>query len=359
MRKVIVFLTVLVLVAMIVIPAPTSGQDETHIKVNLTPYPKLGEPILTVGEASAWDSSGVALSRVVYSEGVFHMLYLGWTGELGSVVAAVGYATSEDGLKWNKYDGNPVFVPDKSIAPNGMQYFTIMLDGKNWVMYFTPFADPFTPSQSILRATAPSPTGPWTVDPEPVTLVAGTGQAWDRNPPAVESVLHTDEGYVMYYAPVRFLNSEGVTYMGEAIGRATSPDGIHWTKYDDPATTDGPFATSDPVFLKNTDRSVWDSGSIGLPVVRFSERGWEMFYYGNSSGWYSTGYATSEDGITWTRYGDAPVLAFEAAEGGTGPHSVVVVDDTYYLYFVFMRSASYRENYLMEIGVATGTIMRE
>ncbi len=333
-----------------------NGQDESGITVNLTPYPDLHTPVLSVGEAGEWDSSGVGFARVFNKDGVFHMLYLGWATERGHVHAAVGYATSDDGLNWTEYEGNPVFVPDPAVAPEGMLNLSVMLDGETWVMYFGQFKDPYVPSETILRATASSPTGPWTVDPEPIVLAPGAASDWDHHPLAVESVLRTDEGYVLYYAPMHHLNSDGIYYVGAGIGRATSPDGTHWSKYDDAATTTQEYAVSDPVFLKNSDYTAWDSGSIGEPVVRFSTDGWEMFYYGNVSAGYSVGYATSEDGITWARYGDAPIMT--ASDMGIGPTSVVVVDDTYYLYDTFAESSSW-PTIATVIGVSTGTITRD
>ncbi len=353
----VLLIAALAAVTLIAAPVPLAGgQGESGITVNLTPYPDLHTPILSVGEAGAWNSSGVGWARVFHKDGMFHMLYLGWVKETGNVHAAVGYATSDDGLNWTEHEGNPVFVPDPSVAPNGMLNLSVMLDGETWVMYIGQFKRPYAPSETILRATSSSPTGPWTVDPEPVALATGAASDWDHYPLAMESVLRTDEGYVLYFAPMKGLNGDGIYYIGAGIGRATSPDGTHWTKYDDAATTTQEYAVSDPVFLKNPDYRAWDYATIGHPVVRFSTSGWEMFYYGNGGTWYSIGYATSEDGITWTRYGDEPIVT--SIGMGFGPSSVVVVDDTYYLYYGLSESSTYPIK-ATEIGVATGTVTRE
>ncbi len=133
MRRFIV-LFMLVGTTLLLIPRAVSGQG----KLPLTPYE--GNPILSPGEVGAWDAYGIAYSRVIYSDGLFHMFYLGWTDiSQPDFTTAVGYATSKDGLKWTKYDGNPVFVPDKSLAPHGVFSPAVMLDGKTWVMYFNPY----------------------------------------------------------------------------------------------------------------------------------------------------------------------------------------------------------------------------
>jgi hypothetical protein len=197
------------------------------------------------------------------------------------------------------------------------------------------------------------------VDPEPV-LSAGSIRDWDFYPPDVSSVLRTDEGYVLYYSPMQNINPDATTYnQKDGFGRAVSPDGIHWTKYDDPATTDSRHSISDPVFSSSVPNA-WDGVYLAAPTVRYSEHGWEMFYSGADYTWgYHIGYAISQDGITWTRWGDAPVVTI--ADGIGSGNSVVVLDDgTYYVYFFYTtRAAWVAPKYPAYIGVATGTVTRE
>jgi hypothetical protein len=236
-----------------------------------------------------------------------------------------------------------VFVPDETVAPaGGVSHMKAFLDGDTWVILFVPALQKNMFAETILRATAPSPTGPWTVDPEPM-LAADKAPSWGYGGLYVHSILPTDNGYALYYSPAN---------LGGNIGMATSSDGIHWTKYDDPATTDSSHATSDPVFEKSTDPDAWDRAYIAGSMVRRSENGWEVFYAGSDYSYsFSVGYATSEDGITWTRYKDNPVLS----QGGVSfaPDSLVVVDGAYYLYY------NYPVGQTACIGVATGTVTRE
>jgi hypothetical protein len=46
----------------------------------------------------------------------------------------------------------------------------------------------------------------------------------------------------------------------EKIGYATSTDGIMWTKYDNPATTNPPYAESDPVLVPGSPGTYDDEG---------------------------------------------------------------------------------------------------
>jgi hypothetical protein len=204
-----------------------------------------------------------------------------------------------------------------------------MVEDETWVMYVCSVPYIGTTCDVLYRATAPDPTATWSVDPEPL-LEAGVFGDWDYAQIFPNSFIKTDEGYVMYYA----------NQTSTGIGMATSPDGITWTKYNDPATTERKYQNSDPVMTKGTGLS-WDR-SIGYPCVRQRDGGWEMFYHGVAA----IGYASSEDGITWTRFPDNPVLTLKGRD--PNPDALVIVDDIYYLYYTVMGS--------WDIGVATGTV---
>ena len=314
------------------------SQGESNITVNLTPYE--GNPVVGSVGAQSWESGYWWNPSVIYEQGIFHMLYMGCTSDNE---CAVGYATSADGLTWTRYENNPVFLPDETVSPaGGVMHMKAFLDGDTWVMLFVPALQKAVFATVIMRATAPAPTGPWTIDPEPV-LKAGTILEWDHGGIYVHSVVPAESGYMLYYSPA---NAEG------NIGLATSPDGIHWTKFDDPTTTDSRHEKSDPVFTKDQDLKAWDSLYIAGSTVLHDESGWEMFYVGLRS-WsevYSVGFAISENGITWTRVGNAPVLV---QEGGPATDSLVVIDGIYYLYY------AYGTDQIAYIGVATGTVTRE
>jgi predicted GH43/DUF377 family glycosyl hydrolase len=317
-----------------------SGQDQPKIAVSMTLYEK--NPVLASEGAQAWESAGQWNPSVILDQDVFHMFYLGCEND----VCAVGYATSDDGLTWTRYENNPVFMPDEAVAPaGGVSHTKAYLDGDTWVILFVPALQKNSFAGVVLRATAPDPTGPWTVDPEPV-LTASTILEWDNTGYFVHSVVPTDEGYALYYSPAN---------AGGDIGLATSPDGIHWTKYDDPATTDSRHVVSDPVLTSSRNLANWDAMYIAGSIVHRSDSGWEMFYgglhlFGQP---YSIGYATSEDGIIWTPYEGNPVLQQEGTAYDLAPDSLAVVDGTYYLYY------NYTVDNIGSIGVATGTVTRE
>jgi predicted GH43/DUF377 family glycosyl hydrolase len=88
------------------------------------------------------------------------------------------------------------------------------------------------------------------------------------------------------------------------IGQAFSADGVTWTKYDDPETTEAPYAESDPTFTGIG--SGWDRLNVYQPRVRLTDDDWVMLYTSSNQITSSSlnqahGLAFSADGTEWTR----------------------------------------------------------
>jgi hypothetical protein len=310
-----------------------SGQDVQPVKVEFTAYE--GNPVVPKGAAGEWNSDIVWEAVVLHHENVFHMFYIG-NG------ASVGYATSDDGLRWTTSADNPILGPDPELAPTGFSKAIPLVVGDTWVLLLS---DQMFGGQNVWRATAPAPAGPWTVDSQPVLQPDGPDD-WDFTI-YPSSVVRTETEYVLFYAG----RSAGSDWF-EGIGRATSPDGIVWTKYDDPASTEAAYAHSDPVFLRGEAGS-WDDMGIFNAAVLQGDHGWEMFYIGTHDGaQISAGYATSQNGITWTRFAVDPVPN-PADVSGYGASSVVFVDGTYYLYHALETPGG------IQIGVSMGAVTWE
>jgi hypothetical protein len=344
------FAAVTVLVAQVPL---VSGQGESGVTINLTPYE--GNPILEKGPYGSWDGQSIHNPSVVFRDGLYHMFYVGdrsgWTG------GAIGYASSANGKVWEKYASNPILEGDGTGFDSGAVVGVLAaVEGDAWVLYYLGQQMYGSMSQSgIGRATAPDPTGPWTREENPVLTPGSTGE-WDSRGVAPASVIATDEGYVMYYGGGDLIGDTNVM-----IGMATSPDGITWTKYDDPATIDSPYSESDPVLQVGLEG--WTMSNISGCTVRQAADGWEMFY--SEKGWskdtapaYRIGYATSEDGIHWTKSSGFPILTYKDDPGSStsanlAVGSAVVSDSTYFLYYDYHWSTG------IGIGVATGTVTWE
>jgi hypothetical protein len=215
------------------------------------------------------------------------------------------------------------------------------LNGETWTIYFTPWPSGklwYGFTGDILVATAPSPSGPWTVAAEPA-LTESIAPAWDSGARYFFTVTRTKDGYSMFYGA------------GIKAGMATSSDGVRWTRYNDPTTTSDRYAASDPVFEPSQDSKAWDRDTITQTVVRLTDKGWEMFYDGAHQGLnMSIGYATSPDGIKWTRLGDAPLLT--DPNNLLYPEAVVEVNGKHYLYYVVVPPTFDQAG----VGIAVATI---
>jgi predicted GH43/DUF377 family glycosyl hydrolase len=273
-----------------------------------------------------------------YHNGMFHMFFNGINGF--PVPVGVGYATSTDGYHWTRQVNEPVLSAKALSGTNlhGSNLFVtsalVQPDG-TWTLYFyTLSGNTFSGPGEIGRATAPAATGPWKIDPDAM-LSPGPSGSWDDIQVSAPNVLITDSGYLMYYDAL----GKNSTSM---IGMATSPDGIHWKKYNNPATNDPAFAESDPVLKTSNDG--WDSKRVIDPNVVKTSDGFEMIYLATSGsgkftkGDFSFGAATSPDGITWTKSSLNPILSNKDHPQWSQSFlaTLLYVEGTYFLYFDFV-----------------------
>jgi predicted GH43/DUF377 family glycosyl hydrolase len=68
-----------------------------------------GNPVLDVGQPGTWDASQLAGPTVIKMGGVYYMWYMGLSEKDDGW--RIGLATSADGIHLSKYPGNPVFKP--------------------------------------------------------------------------------------------------------------------------------------------------------------------------------------------------------------------------------------------------------
>lgn len=113
---------------------------------------------------------------------------------------------------------------------------------------------------------------------------------WEADSITDACVIYDNGQYKMWYTGQKY----GATASQDIwqIGLATSPDGIHWTKYSgNPVLTPGSLGSWD-------DRRVW------RPTVISTGSGYVMYYRGASvieGSQAKAGVATSSDGIRWTK----------------------------------------------------------
>jgi len=302
------------------------------------------KPIVPNGADGAWDDRFTDPGAVVYYNGLFHMFRNGFRDFPAE--SYVGHVTSQDGYTWTKEPDEPILktkdVPYAKIAMYASS--VIVEDNGQWVIYVYTWDSASNPSSSVIgRIMSAIPTGPWiagaepqkypsvpwTAEAEPV-LKPGKDGDWDDRQVLAPHVLKTETGYIMYYSGV---GSSGI----QQIGMATSRDGIQWTKYDDAATTEKPYAESDPVFQPG-DPGDWDSGWVHQPRVFQTLDGWVMFYRGTADKnglIMKLGVATGKDGIHWDRSPLNPLLKPSDVSGAQyfWFTNLVYHDDSYFLFW--------------------------
>jgi hypothetical protein len=248
------------------------------------------------------------------------------------------YATSTDGIAWTYggtvngltnpmhmimlYDANGFgggdnykiwYLDSKAEIPNGANSirYAESTNGISWTNDQAVFGgNMVTPGDD--NVPAPSKTwGPGTVLYNPDATNTGD------NP--------MDYSYVMYYDGYHGNNVNSGTPINEALWLAYSSDGINWYKYTSPYSDTYTPDTVTGAVLRGT-YNTWDaegspecSPDVGYPTVWQLDDGTYIMWYGGGLGTnQGIGFATSPDGITWTKDSDNPMFHVDDATDPAG-----------------------------------------
>ena len=298
-----------------------------------------GNPILEPGSPGSWEEGLVVHSMVIYDDNSYKMWYVGSSDNGGS--ARIGYAVSSDGIHWDKYAHNPVLEPGVSGAwDNGIVIWPdVIYDGNIYKMWYTAV------KAGIFRlGYAISSDGiHWIKYVDNPILDLGPPGSWDAKGVGDSSVIYDGSKYEMWY-----VGSDGSNNM--RIGYAISPDGIHWTKY-----------SNNPVLDLGAPGS-WDSEMLLHHKVIFDGVIYKIWYVGNDGTNWRIGFATSTDGIHWTKYQGNPVLigTLESWDGANVAWPNVIFDGNIYkMWYQGNNSAGWCTGYAgaPSIYEASGTLV--
>jgi beta-1,2-mannobiose phosphorylase / 1,2-beta-oligomannan phosphorylase len=165
----------------------------------------------------------------------------------------------------------------------------------------------------------------WTKDVRNPVLVGGNAGQWNAHIAQPCVLYNTDSSrYEMWFVGFTGAPGPNYDYHPYKIGYAWSIDGISWTMYPSPVLS--PTANT------------WDAYTTDAPMVIREKGQYKMWYASflspTSPGY--LGYATSPDGISWTKYSGNPVMApGKAAWEVAGPYccSIIPVPGGYRMWY--------------------------
>jgi len=249
-------------------------------------YP--GNPIFQGGKEGEWDKN-IFDFNILFENGEYHMWYQGSSKE-DPGLNKFGFASSTDGIHWKKYPENPLnLINDSSDWATNFWTFDIIRKDSLYLMWYT--AEPKNPPSSHRIGFAWSKDGlNWNKHPEPV-LAPGGIDDWDGYMVSNPIVVFDGRKYHMWFSGIPNQIPKMVS-----MGYATSSDGIHWQKHP-----------SNPV-LKHGEPGSWDDHwTVGFSIaVQGSQK--ELWYFGFNQVKFEIGLARSEDGISWNKSAENPVL---------------------------------------------------
>jgi predicted GH43/DUF377 family glycosyl hydrolase len=249
-------------------------------------------PVLKL--SSDWDSNWLEPKSIVQTDSLFHMWYFGankqWKGGLG-------YATSTDGIQWQRYDKNPILTKGEPGAWNEAGIgggSVILMDSIFYGWFWGWNAD--RSSNGLGLATSTDGIN-WTeYENNPVISSAATGDWDDFATLQYLDILFNGDQFMMYYCGCKNEYKSPGRYTMK-IGCATSPDGVTWTPYE-----------NNPVLVESETSSAWDYWRVEWPTVVKNHAGYHMWFHGDNA-LSQIGYAHSDDGFNWTKYEKNPVLS--------------------------------------------------
>jgi predicted GH43/DUF377 family glycosyl hydrolase len=267
-----------------------SGFDGAHRRIgyatsldglNWVKHPE--NPVIDVGPSGSWDDYYAFIPQIVHDGSYYHLWYTGHDGSRFKL----GYAVSQDGVTWVKGPINPIL----DIGPSGswddvhVLYPEVLYDGTDFKMWYSGGDG----SNIRIGYATTSNLGEWKRNSKNPVLDLGPSGSWDdvfvRNP----TIIYDGTTYRMWYV------ANGGP--GWKIGLATSTDGNTWSKYP-----------GNPVFDWGAGGDFDDQGVLH-PSIIYDGSTYRMWYAGeDGTTTRRIGYASSTDGIVWNRYAGNPVI---------------------------------------------------
>jgi beta-1,2-mannobiose phosphorylase / 1,2-beta-oligomannan phosphorylase len=228
-------------------------------------YP--GNPVLGGELGTCFDLS-------VDVEGDRHRMWFSWRPKRG-----IGYAESGDGVTWTAKED---LVIDRGSWLEVTRPF-VLVEEQGLTMWYSAKDE-----ERVVICRTTSADG---LDWQDHEVVFAPEQPWEKAAVMCPSIIRAPDG------TLRMWYSGGERYEPDAIGYATSADGVHWKRRAEAVLSPEPA-------------SPWESDRVAGAHV-FPDGGFlYAAYIGFADGFEETGIgiARSIDGISWERHADNPVI---------------------------------------------------
>lgn len=250
-------------------------------------WTQMEDPLLNVGPAGSWESEAVLHPVVRYFDSTYHMWY---SGRDENNKVRIGYATSADGLTWERYANNPVLDIGEPGAwdDNVVTGPVVVRAGNKFHLWYWGISVSGNVGSAVGHAISPDGIH-WVKDPENPVIVPGGPDEWDYTWTATGGVLYDAPYFRMWYSAVGNLDLSDA-----GIGLAISRDGTHWKKHP-----------ANPLML-GSGPPAWDNTFVYNPMIIKDDHIYHMWFHG---AWpFQIGYATSLNGLDWRKHQSNPMV---------------------------------------------------
>lgn len=284
------------------------GSDKVASEmVNFSPIQN--NPVFSGTNSDTWDKHIRERGFILNESGLYRMWYTGYNDSL-SEVRYLGYATSTDGINWERYANNPLlennWIEDMHVVKHNEKYL-MMAEGRNDIAHLLT-------SDDGIR---------WNKEGDLVILKT-TGEPIEKGPYGTPTLWIEDDKYFLFYERNDL-----------AIWLAQSTNLIEWTNVQD-----------DPVLERGPEE--YDKGAVAVNQIIKHEGKYYMYYHASTStDWmdpdahalWSSNVAVSGNLVDWKKYQGNPIVE--------GDHSspILVLDDKLNQYVLYtMHDQVFRYN---------------
>ena len=237
--------------------------------INFTPYE--GNPVFNGTDTTTWDRLIRERGYILKEDGIYKMWYSGYNPDIMDEIH-LGYATSKDGINWERHPGNPIYkdywVEDMCVVHHKNKYY-MFAEGLNDIAHL---------------------------------MISDNGINWER---AGDLDIRSKNGKPISEGPrgtpaVWVENGTWFLFYergDEAIWLATSTDMKVWTNIQD-----------EPVIKCG---ETYDHGAVAMDqIIKYKGKYYGYYHATGTIPWtvWSSNVAMSEDLIHWEKYPGNPVI---------------------------------------------------